>query len=87
MDFVTDTLAASRLVRLVTEDSITQPLRDFVDDHAPDKISELVTCPWCMGVWIAGGVMVARRYAPGVWKHAARVLALAELASLIAVHA
>jgi hypothetical protein len=87
MEFVIDTLAAARIVRLVTEDTITEPARAWIDEHAPEKLSDLVTCPWCMGVWVAAGVFAARRVAPRAWDPLARALALAELASAIAVHA
>jgi hypothetical protein len=53
------------------------------DDHPP-KIARLITCPWCASVWLAGGVVVMRRLAPGAWPRVARVLAMSHVAGLIA---
>jgi hypothetical protein len=53
------------------------------DDHPP-KIARLITCPWCASVWLAGGVVVVRRLAPGVWPRVARVLAMSHVAGLVA---
>lgn len=45
-------VASYRLWRLVGEDSITQPFRDRLDGWP----LELVSCPWCLGSWVAFGV-------------------------------
>lgn len=55
------------------------------DEHPP-KVARLITCPWCAGVWIAGGVVIMRGIAPHAWSRAARVLAMSEAAGLLAVH-
>jgi hypothetical protein len=52
-------------------------------DHPP-RLATLVTCRWCAGVWIAGGVAAARRCAPTAWDPVARGLALAAAAVLLA---
>jgi hypothetical protein len=41
--------AAYRLWRLIGQDTITERLREGLDGWALD----LVTCPWCLGSWIA----------------------------------
>ena len=46
-------LAAARLTRLVTDDTITEPLRVWASDRR--VLYELVTCPWCIGFWISLG--------------------------------
>src|SRR5262245_51055618 len=95
-EFAVDALAAHRLTRLVTADSITQRWRDALVCHAyrvngdfgdePDqgwadyaegdpnapKVARLVTCRWCTGLWIAVGVVIARRVAPRRWGYVAR---------------
>lgn len=51
-DWLTIVLAiglAVRIMRLITFDSITQPIRDRLSGF----FSALVECPWCTGVWIA----------------------------------
>lgn len=85
-----DALAAYRLTRLVTEDTITKPLRDEIVDRGstvpgfagtgqPGRgwryAAKLVECPWCAGFWIACGVTIARRVAPRVWEPVAVALA------------
>lgn len=53
-------LATYRLTRLVTTDSITLPLRIRLE--ARPFVGALVTCPWCLSVWLApavAGVAVA----------------------------
>jgi len=55
------------------------------DDDAP-KLAAFITCPWCVGLWISFGVVVARRYASGAWDPIARALALSSAAALLAGH-
>lgn len=49
-------VASYRLWRLAAEDSITEGPREWVLDRSPEKIRELVECPWCLGSWSAFGV-------------------------------
>jgi hypothetical protein len=62
------------------------PTAQAVVEESPDppKVATLVTCRWCAGVWIAGGVALARRVAPSAWDPVARGLALAAGAVLLA---
>ncbi|MDH6279519.1 DUF1360 domain-containing protein [Prescottella agglutinans] len=51
--------ATARITRLITRDFITRQLRvcairRFGPDH---DIPYLLTCPWCLSIWVAGGVM------------------------------
>lgn len=50
--------AAARLTRLVTDDYITRHIRAFfIRRLGPDNdLSYLVTCPWCMSMYIGGGM-------------------------------
>lgn len=122
---VIDVLAAYRLTRLTTTDTITRPARVRViryaygqrqsnpawlkrsdgevtepywrgaqtesewdraphdDDDAP-KLAAFIICPWCVGFWISGFVVVARRYAPRIWDPVARALATSAAAALLA---
>lgn len=50
--------AAARLTRLVVKDTITQPLRVWVAVKLREgsKITYLVHCGWCTGLWISAGV-------------------------------
>ncbi|MCU1498600.1 MAG: hypothetical protein JWM47_2553 [Acidimicrobiales bacterium] len=51
-------------------------------DHPP-KAARLITCRWCAGMWIAGGVVAARQVVPGAWAPVARALAVSSVAVLI----
>lgn len=49
-------VASYRLWRLFSEDSITETPREWVLERSPEKMRELVECPWCAGSWWAFGV-------------------------------
>lgn len=51
-------LASYRLTRLVTADRITQPVRDFVEVRS-QWLGYLVTCDWCLSVWLAPWPLLA----------------------------
>lgn len=40
----------------------------------------LVTCPWCISIWLAAGVVIVTRLVPDVWQYAAMALALSAVA-------
>ena len=89
LDLLTDALAAARLVRLVTLDTFppAEALRQraytaTLHRHGPGW-AEGWGCPWCAGVWCAAAVTVARALAPGPWGHAARALAVAQVAGIL----
>lgn len=86
IDLVVDALSVYRLTRLLTLDSLP-PVK-----HARDKVldrwgesewSELAVCPWCLSVWLAAGVVVARLVTPRAWTPAARVLAFSAVTGLL----
>jgi hypothetical protein len=72
LQFFILTLAVYRTVRLWLYDTITEPLRarvigneersGFLIDHANGFtlwLLELLTCPWCLGVWVSFGAVAA----------------------------
>lgn len=71
-----------------------QPTAVFLDADAPEEAvavddtppfaAKLVTCPWCLSVWVAVGVVAARRLAPRVWHPAAVALAASAFTGLVA---
>lgn len=91
MDFVIDALAAYRITRLVTEDTITEPIRERIEARAiisgRKRLAKLVSCPWCVGVYVGVGVVVARAVAPRQWAVAARALALSAATGIVAERA
>ena len=87
VELTTDALATFRLTRLLLEDSIFDTPRRWVrrqlmrGQHA--KLLELTGCPWCASVYIAAGVVAARRVAPRVWGPISTGLALSAVAGLV----
>lgn len=89
LDRITDAIACYRLTKLAIEDEITQPIRDrLVGDRNPDdsRWAYLWTCPWCMSIWVAAGIVFARRRAPGAWRPTAEVLAMSAITGWLAEH-
>lgn len=81
LTLATDALAAHRLTRLVTRDTVTAPLRARLPRET--RAGELVRCGWCTGVWVAAGVTLARRTAPRFWGPLAMMLATADAVGLV----
>lgn len=82
-----DALATFRLTRLVVEDELTSPIREAVwkrYDASDTKIGYLLTCPWCVSIWVGVGVVAARRIAPSAWEPVAAVLAGSTVTGMIA---
>ena len=53
-------LAVARVTGLITADSITEPIRDWIAVRLDDRpktlgeaINTLITCPWCASIWVA----------------------------------
>jgi hypothetical protein len=87
-DLVTDLAAVYRLVRLLQRDQITeQPRNWFVRHYGAERHgiawSALADCPWCLSIWVAAGVVLARAGAPRLWGMAARGLAFSAGAGVI----
>lgn len=91
MRWLVDALAVYRLTRLVAADGITEPIRDVISEWTEsgpqtlvkEKVAELIECRWCVGMWVALGlVYVVRRRS--WWPNMADALAFSALAALIA---
>jgi hypothetical protein len=57
-------LAIWRLARLLIVDEITRPLREAVIARGGDKLAYLVTCPWCISVWVGWPLLLGPIYFP-----------------------
>lgn len=88
-----DALATYRLTRLIVQDDITAPLRERVRHAAmrsvdspgiAAKVNTLLSCPWCVGMWVSFGVVAARRLAPAAWTPVAAALAFSAVTGVIA---
>ena len=75
---VIDTLAVHRLTKLLQDDEVwpLPELREAVLARLGDsRWADLLTCPYCLGMWMAGLVVVLRIRFPLTWPWIARVLA------------
>jgi hypothetical protein len=81
-------LAAARIGRLVTDDVITLPIRAWITRRwgTKSKITYLVHCDWCSGLWVAG-ILVAFAWTTGLiekWAMAAILVpAVAYMAAIL----
>lgn len=82
LTFVIDAVACYRLTRLVVVDSITEEIRDWAVRWV--KMHELLTCRYCVGIWVGAGVAAARWTIPTAWNVAAWALAIAAFAPILA---
>jgi len=86
IDLAIDALTTYRITRLVVEDEIAAPMRDRVWDRWPPdstRVGYLITCPWCVSVWVGAGVVAARAVAPAAWRPLSGALALSALAGVV----
>jgi hypothetical protein len=72
-------LASYRAWKLVGHDAITEPLRD----RLPEKLDEMVSCPWCLGTWTAFAATGAADWATSVWLPGFFALAAAALVGFL----
>lgn len=60
LNFVISSLATYRLVKLVKDDKITENFREATfrrfGEPQDSKVSYLVTCPWCLGIYAGAAV-------------------------------
>jgi Protein of unknown function (DUF1360) len=47
------------------------------------KAWEMITCPWCLSVWLAVPVVAFTKLIPGVWLYPALALALTAVTGLL----
>jgi uncharacterized protein DUF1360 len=74
---VIDAIAVHRLTKLLQDDDVwpLPELREAALARLGDsRAADLLTCPFCLGMWIAGLVVVLRVRFPGAWPWIARVL-------------
>ena len=71
----------ARLTRLITLDTITQPIRNRLSG----LIAALVECPWCTGVWAAAAVGLSWHWWAGQtwWQVTALIATLAWVAGAV----
>ncbi len=87
LDLAFDGLATYRITRLLTEDELLAPVREWVwKNHSPEetKLGYFVTCPWCVSIWAGALVVTARTLAPHTWGLASRALSFSAVTGMVA---
>jgi hypothetical protein len=64
LELVVVALATYRVTRLVTADRITERLRVWVEKRGT-MLGYLVTCDWCLSVWVAPAPTALALWFPG----------------------
>jgi hypothetical protein len=77
--------AVARVSRLIARDTITAGVRNRIQARAEGSLVNLVTCTWCLGIWLAAAatVLTCAASTRGWWLLIAGGLAVAELAGLL----
>jgi Protein of unknown function (DUF1360) len=72
-----DTLAVYRLTKLVTDDKITEDLRDLIFEKLPrgHKLAYLITCGWCVSIWAGIAIFTLRKVSPETANYVSGILA------------
>lgn len=87
-------LGATRAVRLVVADTLTEPLRLWIVRRSQARaarvgshawLAKLVTCPWCSSVWIGFFVVLAVEVSKWTRSLSLAVLAILALSLLATV--
>ena len=80
MRVLVNVLAGYRILRLMQVDDIFTRPRTWVWVNMTKRKrlkywAVLVDCPWCLGVWVAAGVVFANAYMGKPWEILANILA------------
>lgn len=79
-------LAVYRLWRIIAVDQITEPIRNlFIWNNTPlwNWITDLVTCPWCLGFHLSIVMWALWTFLPQVGYPVVTILAMSTLVGLI----
>jgi hypothetical protein len=84
--FMLLTLATYRLTRLITTDTIFEPVREKIWSKYPPstQFGYLFTCNWCTGMWTAMMVTILFFFFPSVTLMVSLVLSISALVGLLA---
>lgn len=81
-------LAAFRVTRLITDDTLTVPVRAWVAlRFTGGRAAYFITCPWCVGAWISGAVVALVDWRTSVPLVALQVPAVMSAVGIIAAKA
>jgi hypothetical protein len=78
-------LATYRATKLVIDDEITAEIREKVLEKLGDhpKLSYLLHCPWCVSIWLAGGLVILDKVSPEIGDLTQKVLAASAITGLV----
>jgi len=82
-------LATYRTTRLFTRDTILNPIRNWIWKKCPPEksfIGYLLTCEWCMSVWVGSGFVLSAIIIPEVTYIVATISALSAIAGLLTAY-
>ncbi len=85
MRLIVRALATYRLTRLVGQDYITNDVRRWAQKRAPERIAYLLSCPWCISVWLAPLIVAADRSRRKVLTGGVEAMALSCVVGFIAL--
>jgi hypothetical protein len=82
-------LATYRLTRLITRDELLAGFRNWFWKKRPpetSKLGYLLTCEWCMSIWVASLIQISRIIIPIPTDIVVLVLSLSAIAGLLTAH-
>lgn len=77
--YALNSLAVHRINRLVLDDKISEPFRNWVFKRYGQPHltwTYLFTCPWCVSIWAAALAVAGTLFFPLLWLPVASILAL-----------
>jgi hypothetical protein len=92
-----DTAAVYRLTKLVTEDYLTEDLRNIILKHFPavidkrtdlkrkHKVAYFINCPWCVSIWAAVFIFTLRQINPTAATYLSSILAASAVTGIAAI--
>lgn len=89
LEFVVLGLATYRVTRLIIRDEIFSRPRNFFWKKFPPEsslIGYLLTCPWCISIWVASIIQISSIINPEVTYAVGIVFALSAVAGLLTAH-
>ncbi len=84
-DDVVDVLAVYRVTRFVTRDDFPpmRTLREAAEKRLGDDWAELLTCPWCMSIWLGFAFVATRSRLPRARRPVLTALAFSAITGII----
>ncbi len=82
---ILEILATLRLTRLIIEDYLVDDIRQWILNKFPNntKVRYFFTCPWCVSIWVATGLLVIKRVYPEIYKELVTMLALSAATGIV----